>query len=298
MRLLVIGGSGLVGSHVLSEALGRGHVAVGTYRERPEPGLEPLNGANHADFESLLDRVRPDRVIHAAGWTWVDGCEGDPARAVEENCHQPVRMAGVCHRRGIRFGYVSTSYIFDGTSGPYDESALPNPINAYARSKWEAEQRLSEATGGTALLPRVICVFGAEVRRKNFACQVCDAMKAGRAMTLPSDQLGNPTWAGDIARTCVDLLEREASGPFHLGGADPACDRIEWANRLVRAFRSVGLEPAPGFSIQGRTTVELGQKAPRPLHAGMVSTRLPAPCFPPMERSEVYRSIAGLESRG
>jgi dTDP-4-dehydrorhamnose reductase len=293
MRLLVIGGSGLVGSHLLAEALRRGHHAVGTFRERAVAGLEPLDAARLAAFEALLDRHRPDRVIHAAGWTWVDGCEGAPARAMEENCHQPVRLAEICQRRGLRFAYVSTSYIFDGTAGPYDESAVPSPINAYARSKWEAEQRLVAATDETVLLPRVICVYGVEARRKNFACQVCDAMRAGKSMMLPSDQRGNPTWAGDIARATVDLMEREERGAFHLGGADPDCDRIAWAEHLVRSFQRVGVEPAAGFTIVAKPTEILAQKALRPLRAGMVSCRLSRPCFVPSDDVTICREIAG-----
>jgi dTDP-4-dehydrorhamnose reductase len=293
MRLLVIGGSGLVGSHLLAEALRRGHHAVGTFRERAVPGLEPLDAARLADFEALLDRHRPDRVIHAAGWTWVDGCEDDPARAMEENCHQPVRLAEICQRRGLRFAYISTSYIFDGSAGPYDESAVPAPINAYARSKWEAEQRLVAATDGSVLLPRVICVYGVEARRKNFAYQVGDALRVGKILTLPSDQRGNPTWAGVIARTTLDLLEREERGAFHLGGADPDCDRIAWAEHLVRSFKQVGVEAATGFTIVSKSTAILAQKALRPLHAGMVSRRLDRPCFGPADDAAICREIAG-----
>lgn len=293
MRLLVIGGSGLVGSHVLREAVSRGHVAIGTYRERPEPRLEHLDAANLDHFAALIERHRPDSVIHAAGWTWVDGCESDPVRAMEDNCHQPVRLAEVCERRGIRFAYFSTSYIFDGKDGPYDESAKPNPINVYARSKWEAEQRLAEATNGTVLLPRVIYVFGEEARRKNFACQVCDAMKAGKPMTLPSDQRGNPTWAGDIAAATIDLCEEQAIGPWHLGGANPDCSRPDWASQLVAGFQKAGVRPGAGFQISVKPTDVIGQKALRPIHAGMISSKLPTPCFPTVDYHSICGKIAG-----
>ena len=294
MRLLVIGASGLVGSHLLAEVSSRGHTVIGTYRDRVEAGLERLDAADVPSFVALLTRFRPDKVVHTAGWTWADGCETDPARAMEENCHQPVRLAEECQRRGIGFCYFSSSYVFDGESGPYDETAVPNPVNVYGRTKLAAEIRLAEVTHGTALLPRVICVYGAEVRRKNFACQVCDAMKAGKAMVLPSDQLGNPTWAGDIGAATADLIAKGASGPWHLGGANPECSRLDWAMQLVAGFQQAGVTVHPGFHLSTKPTAVLAQKALRPLHAGLVSSKLPTPCFPPVDFPSICRRVAGL----
>jgi dTDP-4-dehydrorhamnose reductase len=292
MRLLIIGGSGLLGSHLLREARGHRHTAVGTFHGHREPGLEPLDAARLVDFELLLDKHQPEFVIHAAGWTWVDGCEDDPARAMEENCHQPVRMAEACHSRGVRFAYFSSSYVFDGQKGLYDEQAKPNPINAYARSKWAAEQQLNELTGGQALLLRIICVYGEESRRKNFACQVCDAMRSGRILRLPSDQSGNPTWAGDIARALLPLLGKRAEGVWHLGGPDPDCSRIKWARRLVADFTEAGVVLHPGFDMVEIPTRELGQKAARPLRAGIVSRRLANLTLSGEVNAEVFRRIA------
>ena len=103
MRILVIGGSGLVGSHVLSEATARGHQVTGTYRNFPLPGLVPLDLADTTATQELLLATNPDWVVHAAGWTWVDGCESDPERAHRENCDQPAAVARLCRERGCRF---------------------------------------------------------------------------------------------------------------------------------------------------------------------------------------------------
>jgi dTDP-4-dehydrorhamnose reductase len=274
MRLLVIGGSGLVGSHILAAAQASGHAAVGTYRQQAQPGLESFDGADAARFEALLEQHRPDAVVHAAGWTWVDGCEDDPPRAMRENSEQPSALAARCALHGIRFCYVSTSYVFDGKAGPYAETDTPCPINTYARSKWAGETGVMEATGGSALIPRVICVYGAESLRKNFAYQILKAMREGKTLTLPGDQRGNPSWAGDIARWLVRLLERRETGCWNLAGPQPDCTRPEWAEMLLQAFRAQGIQPHPQFGWNVVSTAELGQKAPRPLHAGMWTRKL------------------------
>jgi len=274
MKILVIGGSGLVGSHVLRATGLAGHATVGTYRKFPLPGLLAFDGAAEQTAIALLDENKPDAVVHAAGWTWVDGCEDDPARAFEENARQPERLARLCHARGIRFVYFSTSYVFDGSRGPYTEEDAPNPINVYSRSKWEGERRVQAAAEGTALIPRVVTVYGADAQHKNFAWQVWRALELGRTMRVPSDQISNPTYAADIARWLVALLEKGSRGIWNL--ASPLLDwiRPRWAKALVSAFETAGIRRHPAFSIEEVPTIALGQRALRPLNAGMVTAKL------------------------
>lgn len=293
MRILVIGGSGLVGSHVLAAARQAGHEVVGTFHQQAQSGLVPLACGDAAQFETLLDRHQPEAVVHAAGWTWVDGCEDDPARAMRENAEEPIALARRCTAAGVRFAYFSTSYIFDGTRGPYTEEDEPGPVNVYAQSKLAGERGVLEATSGRALVPRVICVYGAEARRKNFAWQVLGAMRDGRVLTLPVDQRGNPSYAGDLGRWLVGLLERGATGVWHLAGPDPECTRPAWAERLVESFRACGVQPHPSFSLRGVTTVELKQKALRPLHAGMWTRKLGAADPAVSFQQSIEQTLAG-----
>ena len=280
MRILVIGGSGLVGSHLVAEATSRWHQVTGTYRNVPTPGLVRLDLADAAATRQLLAEVKPDWVVHAAGWTWVDGCEGDPARAHRENCGQPVQLAQLCQEQGSRFAYVSTTYVFDGQTGPYGETDEPTPINVYAQTKWAAEQQIQAVLGGQALIPRVICVWGREAQQKNFVYQTLKALREGRSLRLPADQIGNPTWAGDIAAWLVGLMELDESGVWNLAGDQENCTRVAWFCAIRDAARQLGLVPAgtePGY--EAITTAELKQPALRPLHCGAriqrLQTRLP-----------------------
>ena len=75
---------------------------------------------------------------------------------------------------------------------------------------------------------------------------------------------------------------------------DPACGRVEWAERLVAGFARVGVEAHPDFRIESVTTASLGQKALRPLRAGMVSSRLATPTLISRADDAVFRAIAGL----
>ncbi len=277
MRTLIIGASGLVGSHLLAEATARGGRTQGTYRNFPVDGLVRLDLADGAAMQSVLKSFRPDWVVHAAGWSWVDGCEQDPTRAFGENCDQPAALARQCRDLGIRFAYLSTTYVFDGKCGPYSETDVPNPINIYSKSKWAAEQAIQEILEGQALIPRVVWVWGREAQEKNFVHQVIRALRESRTLTIPSDQVGNPTWGGDLAWWMLGLMERGVTGVWNLAGGPDSCTREEWFCQIRDAARVAGLVPVPHSDSPGyvaATTAEMGQMASRPLHAGVLTGKV------------------------
>src|SRR5436305_2540624 len=133
MKAIVIGGSGQIGGWLLHSLAARGHQAVGTYNTVAFPGLTRLDGADLTGSAAWLESQRPDVVFFPAGFTWVDGCEKDPARARGANLDQPMNFARVAARLGAKFVYYSTDYIFDGRNGPYDETSQPNPLSVYGR---------------------------------------------------------------------------------------------------------------------------------------------------------------------
>ena len=269
--IVTVGASGLIGGAVLSECRRRGFQCGGTYRNVAVPGLFQFDSSSPESLAPLLGRMQPDAVVYAGGWTWVDGCETQPERALRENSTEPAAVARLCSQRGIHFTYLSTSYVFDGAEGGYAEDAAPNPINVYGRAKLDGEMRIAEATRGDALIARVICVYGPELQRKNFAYQVWRALEEGRELVVPTDQLGNPTSAADIARWLLMLVTQRVAGIRHLPGPDPGCSRPEWARQLVEAFKACGVASGSGFRITEKLTSELNQPAPRPLRAGIIS---------------------------
>ena len=263
MKILVIGASGLVGSHVLRVAGEHGHEALGTYRNFPLDGLLALDVSDRAAVERFLDAHPVDAVVYCAAWSWVDGCEKDPERAFRENCENPGFMAEAAQRRGAAFLHYSSSYVFDGTAGPYGEDAQTHPISVYGRAKLAGEEAVQAACIGAALIVRTTGVYGVEAQRKNFVCQVIDNLRAGKRMRIPCDQLGNATEAGDLAEGSVRLLETRSSGLWNLAGPNPNLRRSDFALHIAREYQLD--ERLLDFS----TTRELAQPAPRPLHGGL-----------------------------
>ncbi len=269
MKAVVVGGSGQIGGWLLKSLAARGHEAIGTYNTVAYPGLVHLDGADLDGSASWLRSQLPDAVFFPAGFTWVDGCEKDPAKARGANLEQPVNLAKVAADLGARFAYFSTDYIFDGVSGPYAEDAATNPLSAYGKAKLDAEHALADVLGDLLLVARTSWVFGPEKQGKNFAYQLVKTLHAGEPMTVPIDQVSSPGYSPDVAAATVQLLEGGRSGVYHVVGPD-VLSRPAFARAIAEAF---GLDPN---LIRGRTTAEMGQGAPRPLNGGLLNARLAA----------------------
>ncbi len=273
MNAIVIGGSGQIGGWLLRHLHARGHSAVGTYNTTPVEGLFPYEPG--ASPEALVEGLRPrlpggtlDAVFYPAGFTWVDGCEREPEKALDANLHQPLGLAHVADSLGARFVYFSTDYVFDGHAGPYTEADPISPLSAYGRSKAEAEVAIAIRMGYRGhLTVRTSWVFGPERQGKNFAYQLARTLKAGKPLACPSDQISSPSYAPDVAETVVKLVESGVSGTIHVTGPE-VMDRPTFARAIARAF---GLDES---LITSQPTASLGQGAPRPLNGGLLNRRL------------------------
>ena len=274
MKLVVIGASGLVGSHVWKLASKTGLSVTGTTRSAASTSLRQLQAADETTLKVFLESEKPDAVVYAAGWTWVDGCEKDSARSRRENHDYPVWVAKWCQARGAKFAYFSTSYVFDGHKRNYKETDAVSPINVYGRDKADAEKSILEATAGSALILRLISVWGQEAAQKNFFYQVQRAIETGASMVLPADQCGNPSWAGDIAEWTLKLIDVGQSGVWHLAGSSPDMTRPEWARRIANGLKKAGRTGE--LKLTECSTQELKQPALRPLLAGMNTEKVQA----------------------
>lgn len=267
MRAVVVGASGQIGGWLSHRLRAGNHEVIGTYASVPFPGLIHLDAADAITSSRLLREQRPDVVFYPAGFTWVDGCERDPARARASNVDQPLSLAREAAELGARFVYLSTDYVFDGATGPDSESTIPRPLSVYGQAKRDAEIALGQQLGDAALIVRTCWVFGPERQGKNFAYQVVRALRDQKPVVCPTDQISTPSYGPDVAAAIVALVERQESGVIHVAGPD-VMTRPDFARKIAEAF---GLDTS---LIVGRSTAELAQVAPRPLHGGLRTPRL------------------------
>ncbi len=220
--------------------------------------------ADEASVEAALARWRPWALVNAAGFVRVDEAEHEP-RHWRENVAGPAVLAAACARHGVRLLGFSSDLVFDGQSArPYVESDPARPLNAYGRSKHEAE-RQTLALAPDALVVRTAAFFG-PWDRHNFVTLALDALRRGEPVVAPNDQWVSPTYVPDLVNASLDLLVDGECGLWHLANRGA----VSWDEFARMAARLADLDAA---MVQGEPTELLGQLAPRPRFSALASER-------------------------
>ena len=260
MRFLVTGSGGQLGICLVRKiGASAGHVLAAA------PGHAQLDVADRAAVRAALDAARPDAVVNAAAFTWVDRCETERELAWRINAEAPGLLAQECAARGIRLVHVSTDYVFDGDARrPYTEEDPVSPRTEYGRGKLEGERRVGDAMPG-ALVVRTSWVFGPG---RNFIATMLGAADRRRAeggeapLRVVDDQFGSPTYAGDLASWILLLVEGEARGLYHLANRGVAT----WWEVAREALDLAGFREVP---IERVGTGEFPRPAPRPAYSAL-----------------------------
>ena len=224
-RLLVTGSTGQLGREVLDVAQAARHHVTGLSSSE----ADPCDLTNRAAVMRLVERSRPDLIIHAGAWTAVDACESDPERAFAVNAEGTRNLVDAADEVGAHVVYVSTDYVFDGTKeSPYVETDETNPTSVYGRSKLAGESVL----GPDHTIVRTSWVCG-----RHGANMVRTILRlAGQPgdLRFVDDQIGHPTFTADLAPTLLELGRRRAGGIWH-GTNQGAVSWYEFAREVLVA---------------------------------------------------------------
>lgn len=265
--VLVIGATGQVGRELVLELEqeSRRIDVIGAARSSPHPGLR-FELERPESVAKLVSSTRPDFVVLTAAATNVAWCQEHPGASRKVNV-AAVEAAAVASREAdVKLTFISTDYVFDGISGPYDEDGPTNPINVYGAHKLEAEAAVLGAAGRN-LVVRTCQVFGNDPRRANFVLRLADRLKNGEVVEVAGDLFGTPTFAVDLARNLIDLTLGSATGVWHVAGST-FLSRYELACRSASAF---GYSPDRITQI---TSEEMHEQVNRPRRAGLMNRRL------------------------
>ncbi len=258
MRVLVIGGAGLLGWWLVREFSGMGFRLYATYHlSKPYSfrGVEWIR-MNLSDPESVLnvfELSRPDVVIHTAAYTDVDGCETNRRYAYSVNYLGSLAVSRIASRYKTYVIYVSTDYVFDGGKGLYSEEDIPLPINFYGLTKLLGEVAVSSVLSHSSLVVRVSGLYGfSPTGKRNFGLQSLESLLKGSKVRAFSDQFLSPTYVPWLANSIYRIVDsgEEISGLLHLAGE--RLSRFNFARIMasVLGVRHDLVEPVSMSSVQ------------------------------------------------
>ncbi|MFM8739870.1 MAG: SDR family oxidoreductase, partial [Cytophagales bacterium] len=224
MRILVTGANGLLGQKLVELILTTDDYLIATAKSKlvlplPKGEFHAMDITLRDQVVDLITKAQPDVVINTAAMTNVDQCELEKEKCWLNNVTAVEYLVEACQKAKCRLIHLSTDFIFDGTYGPLDEEAIPNPVSYYGESKWAAEKIVQES-GLEWAVARTVLVYGVtkDMSRSNIVLWVKKSLEEGKTINVVNDQWRTPTLAEDLAIGCYLMATKNAIGIYNISG--------------------------------------------------------------------------------
>ncbi len=226
MIILITGSNGLLGQKIVDYCQTHNieyfATSKGDNRNSNCPNLKynELDITINEDVNRVLKDLTPTHLIHTAAMTNVDQCEKEKEGCELINVTATSYLVDACNKIGCHFQLLSTDFVFDGEKGNYSEEDVINPLSEYARSKAKAEKLVQNNATCKWSIVRTIIVYGKaeNLSKSNIILWAKSVLEKGDPLSIVDDQFRAPTWAEDLAKGCMAIVERNESGIFHMSG--------------------------------------------------------------------------------
>lgn len=228
-KILVYGGSGLVGSELIKTLSCDFEVKAPTHAdvdlERPE------------DVKNNIAAIKPDHIVYTAGITKIDDANRQPELAFLLNAEAPRIISEFAAPRRIPVHYLSTNAVFNGQQSdrPYREDDKPSPLSVYGKSKLRGERHIIQASPLNSVLRTVMPYSTSYQRKKDFTRITLESLQQGKQIPGIVDQIINPIYVKTLVRAIKKILTEGANGTYHLAAVD-WISNYEFAKKVARAF--------------------------------------------------------------
>ncbi|MBB4093068.1 dTDP-4-dehydrorhamnose reductase [Ochrobactrum pecoris] len=268
MKILVTGREGQVVQSLLEKAVQRPDLEV-IALGRPE-----LDLGKPDTVRSAIETIKPDLVVSAAAYTAVDLAEDEQELAFAVNAIGAEAVAEAAKTCGIPIIHLSTDYVFAGDADePYAETDVTGPRSIYGSSKLEGERLVTQANPKHIILRTawVYSPFG-----KNFVKTMLKLAETRDALSVVSDQWGNPTSALDIADAIIRVADHLAATPdfsaygvYHLVGTGDT----NWSGFARAIFSESVTLGGSTATVTDITTADYPTKAVRPVNSRLSTAK-------------------------
>jgi dTDP-4-dehydrorhamnose reductase len=270
MIVLVTGANGFLGYYLTGQLLEKGYEVIATglgecrlpFVNHPLFRYEKMDITDPFSVHDVFSNHKPAVVVHAAAMSKPDECEKDQWGAYVVNVEGTVTTLLNAAEQQCFFIFISTDFVFDGATGMYSEEDKPNPVNYYGKTKLEAEEAVAEYAYDWAIV-RTVMVYGKPVlSRSNILSIVKEKLERRESYKVVDDQVRTPTYVGDLADGIVSIIQKRATGIFHISGA-------EVMTPYQMASRAAAYLNLDGSHIQRVTAADFSQPARRPAITGL-----------------------------
>jgi dTDP-4-dehydrorhamnose reductase len=235
--------------------------------------VQELDISNQQAIEQFVAAHEIDGIVNCAGYTAVDKAEENEELCAMLNQHAPAYLAAAVEKRGGWMVHISTDYVFDGTHHtPYVETDEPCPNSVYGRTKLAGEQEVMQHCKRSVIIRTawLYSTFG-----NNFVKTMIRLGKERPELGVIFDQIGTPTYAGDLAKAIMAVVEKGIMpGIYHFSNEGV----ISWYDFTKAIHRLAGI-----------TTCHV-----RPLHTAEYPTPANRPHYSVLDKTKI-KTVYGIE---
>jgi len=270
-KVLITGSNGLIGQKLVERFLIEKdyEIIASSFSENVIPRkegyqFELMDVTNQVEVEYILNRYKPEVVIHSAAATQVAFCETQQPEVWKTNVEGTEILAKSTEKIGSQLILLSSDFVFDGRKGPYTEEDKIFPVNYYGKTKLEAEKVAVKYSKNAAIV-RTCLVYGTNftMRRSNFVLWVKYCLEKNGKIRVNNDQWRTPTLAEDIAEACLSIFKLKARGIYNIAGAENL-KVLDFANLIADHYK---LDKELITDIASEDLEEIGI---RPLKTGLI----------------------------
>lgn len=269
-KLLVLGGTGLIGSTLVQKCISKFEIQTtsnqnqSNFKEIPNHKINFLNKSEK--MLKIIELFKPDFVVHTVAFPSVDYCESHKNEADYLHVKVTEQIAKICRTINAKMILISTDAVFQGEKEEkFLEDDSPNPINYYGKTRLEAERKVLTFSDSNVVL-RTAVVYGWH-KKSRFTNWVIESLKEGRKVDPHIDQYNTPTLVDDLVNVIIRVLEQNRTGLYHATGKS-CLNRFEFALKIASHFN------LKKELIVPVTAKEKIQEAPRPFASCLDSTKI------------------------
>jgi dTDP-4-dehydrorhamnose reductase len=249
-RIVITGGGGMLAQALVRSLRARGNHVVTLNRAA-------CNVANESDVYRAFMELKPTLLINCAAYTKVDQAEQEPDLAEAVNGFAVGTLARLSKQYETALVHYSTDFVFDGTATrPYRPDAPVNPLSTYGRTKLLGERELQASAPPRWTIIRTAWLYGPG--GPSFPQTMLNVARAGKPLAVVNDQVGSPTFTHDLADATLELIDRSATGIWHVVNAG----QTTWFGFAAAIFEEFGVSP-----VELSPTTSAAWKQARPASA-------------------------------
>lgn len=264
MKIAIIGSNGVVGCGLVHAINKRDNIQ----------GLF----LTHSNFEitdpksyNILIDNKVDVVINTAAFLGAEPCENNPMEAFRVNSSAVSDLAKFCGANGIILAQVSTDGLFDGKNGKNDEDVIPNPINMYGLTKYNAEI-FAKNYSPKHYIFRIPILFGPRKNNGNIFIEKMYNLYIGgkKEIKVTDNMVSNPSFSYDVAEKMVQIIEQNMEyGVYHIfNNGEGSLFDFASAFFEYKGIKDISLQPVSASYFMAQ------EKATKPLYTSLVSKKI------------------------